>query len=112
MLSKTKRLNLKKDFVWVRAQSIKVETENLKLFLRKGENITPRVGIALTTAIFKKANLRNKARRIVSLAIEELYSQLPEGTNLIIMPKIGVLTSSKEDLIVELKNAKSLNLFN
>lgn len=111
MLPKSLRLNLKKDFLWVKSQSKKAETNNLKLFLREGENNTPKVGIALTGRFFKNASQRNKAKRIVSAAIKSLYSQLPTGSNLIIMPKGGVLTSSKEDLVVELKNVKNYSFF-
>ncbi len=112
MLSKGKLLNLKKDFVWVRSDSKKVDSKNFKIFLRSGENLVPKVGVALSSSFFKKAYQRNAVKRLVLGAVEDIYGDLAQGSNLIIIPKVGVLSSSKEDLIVELKNVKGINLFN
>lgn len=109
MLSKKKRLNLKKDFKWVAAGK-RLETPYLKLFIKLGDNHEPRVGIALSARSFPKAVGRNRARRITSAAFEALYSSLPQNTNILALPKAGVIAVKSGDLLLDLeavlKNAK------
>ena len=112
MLKKSKRLNLKKDFKWV-AKGKKVESKYLKLFIRIGENTTPRVGIALSSKTFKKATERNRAKRLVSQAFQSIYSSLPKNINIVALPKIGVLDVKSAmvllDLEAVLKNEKIID---
>lgn len=70
----------------------------------------PLVGISLSKKYFQGAVERNKARRLVSRAIEVLYPNLPKGLNLIIMPKTKVLSASIDEIVGELKNVKILNI--
>lgn len=107
MLPKSKRLNLKVSFKWV-ASGNKSETPSLKLLFREGENIFPLVGIAMSSKTFNKASLRNRAKRLASAAIEEVYSTLKKNINLVIMPKYTCLEKKPEDLIRELKNVKNI----
>lgn len=112
MLSKDKRLNLKKDFKWVAAGQ-RLESKYLKLFFKSGNNQTPRVGIAGSSKTFKKATERNRARRLTSKAFESLYSKLPNNINIVALPKAGV-TSVKSGLVLldletALKNAKIID---
>lgn len=97
MLPKSKRLNLKTDFKWVAAGQ-KTENNFVKVFFRLGSNSLPRIGIALSKSNFKKAVERNRARRLISKGFEELYSRLPEGINIIAMPKENVLKLSGEEV--------------
>lgn len=108
MLPKSKRLNLKKDFKWV-AQGKRLETVNFKLFFRYGENTQPKVAVATSSQLFKKATQRNKAKRTAFKALQEVYPALQRGTNLVIMPKSAVLEKSVKELTEELKNVQSLN---
>lgn len=107
MLAKSKRLNLKKSFKWV-AQGRSIQTKNLKLMFRDGENSSALVGIALSGSQFKKAHDRNRARRLTSKAIEELYPQLPKGVNLVIIPRAGVLETKIDLLKKEIEDVKAL----
>lgn len=102
MLSKDKRLNLKKDFKWV-ASGEKVGSDTVKLFYRFGDNSTPRVGIAVSSSVYKKAVDRNRVRRLLSTAFESLYNQLPKAVNIIVMPKEGVITLSAEGVLNHIK---------
>ena len=86
MLSKDKRLNLKKDFKWVAAGK-KLETRYLKLFVRFGENAIPKIGVAVTTKFFRRATDRNRAKRLVFAAFEPLYMKLPNNINIVALPK-------------------------
>lgn len=90
MLSKDKRLNLKKDFRWVAAGE-KVANSSVGLFFRFGDNPYPKVGIAVSKANFKKAVERNRVRRLVSRGFELLYSQLPPNINIVVLPKPDIL---------------------
>ena len=101
MLSKEKRLNLKRDFKWVAAGS-KVEDQLVKIFYRLGENNFPRLGIEVSSKNFKKAVERNRARRLTSVAFEHLYPNLPQKINMVALPKSGVLRLKSEDLIKDL----------
>jgi len=80
----------------------------MRVMFREGENEVPLIGIALTTKYFKKATLRNRAKRLVSTAIQTLYPRLRKGLNLVIMPKSQILDKKPEQLVEELKNVKDL----
>lgn len=108
MLPKQKRLNLTQDYKWV-ASGKRIETSSFKLFLKFGENTTPKIGVALSKQSFNKANLRNQAKRISLLAVESLYEMLPNNLNLVIMPKSVCLEKSVENLKEELLNVKDFN---
>ncbi len=105
MLPKSQRLNLKKDFKWVAAGK-KLETPSFKLMFTFNQTNLPKIGIALNSSYFKKAVLRNRARRLTSQAVQQVYQNLPSGLNLVIMPKLGVLDQSVETLTQELKNVE------
>lgn len=107
MLPKSKRVNLKREYQWIR-QGKKIETASFKCFYRMGVNNFPRVGIALSTRIFKKAVLRSKAKRVTSKIIENLYPGLQTNLNLVIMPKLGVLEKDNDLLKNEILLIKEL----
>ena len=102
MLPKSKRLNLKKDFKWV-ASGKKLETKYLKLFIKFGENTSPRVGIATSSKSFKKATERNRARRLVSAAFESTIYHLPSTINIVALPKSSVLDVKSNDVLLDLE---------
>lgn len=102
MLAKSKRLNLKRDFKWV-ASGKKIETKFAKLFIRIGDNEFPKVGIALSSSLFKRATERNKARRVLSAALESLYSKLPQSINIVALPKPGILKVKSADVFLDLE---------
>lgn len=108
MLPKDKRLNLKKDFKWV-ASGQKAENDLTKLFFKFGENPFPLVGIAVSSAVFKKAVDRNRARRLISTGIENFYRQLTPGVNIVLLPKSGVLNVSSNEVISSLKQLLEKN---
>lgn len=102
MLPKSQRLNLKKDFKWVAAGE-KLETRYLKLFIIFGTNEIPKVGIAVSSKYFGKASMRNRARRLTSAAFEALYSALPKGVNILVLPKAGILRVKSQDVLLDLE---------
>lgn len=102
MLPKHQRLNLKKDFKWV-ASGKKIDSKYVKLFIRIGDNTNPRIGIATSSSIFKKATERNKARRLISASLEPLYSKLPKSINIIALPKIGIDKVKSGDVLLDLE---------
>lgn len=115
MLSKDKRLNLKKDFSWV-ASGKKLESKFLKLFIKYGEDTSPKIGIALSGKSFKTAVLRNKAKRLTSFAFEQIYNNLPNSINIVALPKRGILEVKSdlvfEDLSLLITNEKIINIAN
>jgi ribonuclease P protein component len=103
MLPKPQRLNLKKDFKWV-ASGKSLDTKYAKLFLRVGQNQTPRLGIASSSKNFKQAVDRNRARRIFSAAFEPLFSKLIiSGLNIVALPKQAILSVKSGDVLLELE---------
>lgn len=102
MLPKPKRLNLKKDFKWV-ASGKKIETKFARLFIRTGGNEFPRIGIAVSSSFFKKATDRSRARRVLSAALELLYSKLPQSINIVALPKTGILKVKSSDVFLDLE---------
>ncbi len=107
MLSRHKRLNLSLEFKTI-AKSDRAETPNLKIYFQKTDSDLTRIGIALSKNYFKNSVLRNRAKRIVSKTIEDLYNDLPKGLNLVIMPKSGVLTLSSVELGKEILSVKRI----
>ncbi len=109
MLPKSQRLNLKTDFKWV-ASGKKIESKFAKLFIKTGDNAFPRIGIAVSSKYFKKATDRNRARRLVSQALQTTYYQLPTTINIVALPKTGILEVKSADVLADLaeslKNAK------
>jgi ribonuclease P protein component len=106
MLAKNQRLNLKTNFRWV-ASGQSFTSRNFKLFYRLGENDHPLVGVSIVSAQFKKANLRNSAKRICFKMVREHYDQLHKNINLVIMPRAQVLELPPEELSREFQNAIS-----
>lgn len=106
MLPKSQRLNLKLKFKWV-ASGKSLTSPNFKLFYRLGENTNPLIGVSIVSAQFKKAVLRNKAKRICFDLAGALYDRLPNNINLVIMPRTQILQKSKESLEEEFKDAVS-----
>lgn len=102
MLSKGKRLNLKKDFKRV-ASGKQLETRYLKLFVIFRDNEIPKVGIATSSSVFKKSSDRNRARRLTSAAFESIYANLPAQINIVALPKQGILGVKSGDVLMDLK---------
>lgn len=102
MLSGDKRLNLAKDFKWV-AAGRRLETKYLKLFVKSGDNQTPRVGVAVSSKVFKKATERNRAKRLTSAVFEALFLHLPGTINIVALPKAGVLRVKSGDVLSDLE---------
>ncbi len=103
MLSKDKRLNLKKDFKWVASGGKSIDTKFTKLFVRIGDNSQAKVGIAVSAKNFKKANDRNRARRLASAAFESLYLSLPKNVNIVALPKAIVTGVKTGDVLLDLE---------
>lgn len=112
MLPKSQRLNLKTDFKWVAAGK-KLETKYLKLFVKTGDNVTPRIGIAVSGKSFKKAHERNRARRLVAEAFQAIVYCLPSTANIVALPKEGILSVKSGTVLLDLeevlKNEKLIN---
>lgn len=104
MLPKSQRLNLKKDFKWV-AVGKKIESKFLTLFIKTGDNVTPRIGIAVSGRSFKKAHERNRARRLVAQAFQSTVYRLPSTANIVALPKEGILSVKSNDVLLDLEQA-------
>ncbi len=112
MLPKSSRLNLRLQFSKV-ARGRRTETPHFKLFyLHTPEPSPALVGISMSKKQLNKAHDRNRARRIASQAIENLYHRLPIGLQLVIMPKTAVISRSPQQLQKELEHVKDLHLAN
>ncbi len=103
MLPKHHRLNLKTDFSRV-IKGRRIETPHLIFYLRSNDSELLRVGISIRTKNFGKAHNRNRARRLTSQAIQNIYDSLPKKQDLIIMPKSGVLDIPVDSLTKEIAN--------
>lgn len=106
MFPKNQRLNLKTHFRFVASGKF-LTSRNFKLFYRLGENQAPLIGVSIVSAQFKKANLRNRAKRICFKLAGDSYDQLHKNLNLVIMPKAQVLDLPPEQLRQEFQNAIS-----
>lgn len=104
MLARSKRLNLKKDFKWVCAGK-KIETKFATLYIKTGDNVSPRIGIALSSKRLKQASQRNRAKRLLSQAFQSAYYQLPTAINIVALPKAGVIKVKSNDVLSDLEQA-------
>lgn len=102
MLPKSQRLNLKKDFKWV-ATGNKLETRYLRLFIKTGDNVTPKIGIAVSGKSFKKAHERNRAKRLAAEAFQSTAYRLPPTVNIVALPKEGILSVKSNDVLLDLE---------
>lgn len=85
------------------ASGQRLENQNLKLFLKFGSSPIPRVGISISSSVFKQAVERNRARRLVSTGFENLYQQLPANLNIIAMPKLNCFELSSNEIKIDLE---------
>lgn len=108
MLPRNNRLNLKVDFKWV-SSGKRLEAVWAKLFFRLGQVKNPRVGIATSSKVFKRAVDRNRARRLLSKGFENLYDNLIEGVNIVALPKDKILSMTAVELEKELKDILDKN---
>ena len=102
MLSKDSRLNLKIDFKRLITGKL-IDSKYAKLYIKLGDNNFPKVGIATSSKIFKKAVKRNRARRLISAAIEPLYKKFPLNINILALPKAGILSVKSGDILLNLE---------
>lgn len=103
MLPKKNRLNLNSDFQWA-ATGKKLDTKFARIFIKTGDNTSPRVGIAVSGKVFKKAHERNKARRLVSQALQSVYSKLPGSINILALPKHHILEVKSSEVLLDLES--------
>ena len=123
MLPKLSRLNLKKDFERI-ASGKRLETKYMRLYFREGDpsahsddsgqaSSGPRIGIASSSKVFRKAVDRNRARRLTSSVFESIYTHLPTRLNIVALPKMSILgvksTDVLEDLEKKLRDEKIIN---
>lgn len=97
MLPKLNRLNLKFQFKEI-VTGKKIPHRFGNVYIKYGDNLEPKIGIALTTKTFKKAHERNKAKRVISAAFEKLLPQLSKDINILVVPNSGVLEVKSEEL--------------
>ncbi len=102
MLPHPQRLNLKKDFKWVVSGKF-LDFKFAKIYIKLGDNKDPKFGIAISSKNFKQATDRNRARRIMSSAIQPLYSRFPQSLNMILLPKTAILSVKSGDVLLELE---------
>lgn len=103
MLPKNKRLNLRTEYKSVVAGAARKEGRFLSLFLKIGENDFSRVGISLSGKTLKRSHERNRARRLVSSAVEAIYTELPVNASIIITPKPEILNQKSQAVKEDLK---------
>ncbi len=102
MLPKNSHLNLKIDFKRLISGKF-IDSKYAKLYIKMGDEEKVRVGIATSSKIFRKAVERNRARRLVSAALEKLYKKLPLKLNILALPKVSILGVKSRDILVNLE---------
>lgn len=107
VIPKSNRLNISKNFNWVRAGA-KYEGKYTKLLFRLGENSSPKIGVAVASKEFRGSVLRVKAKRVSFDLAKLIYNRLLPSVNLVIIPKQGVLRASKDELLQDINDTKNL----
>lgn len=104
MLSKKLRLNLKIDFKRM-ISGKKIETKFSRIFIQTSRIVSPRIGIALSGKVFKQATERHRAKRLLSVAFESLYDSLPQGLEILTLPKANITSVKSAEVQSDLKAA-------
>lgn len=107
MLPKSARLNLKTSFKWVRSGR-SLDDKFCRIFLREGDNQIPKIGISTSSKVFKNATDRNRSRRLLSAAVQEIYPRLSKNINIVMMPKVNIVDSTSGEISASLKNTLGL----
>jgi len=109
MLSKINRLTREVDFALVKAKGIVFQEKDFALAVMNRGAGDSRFGFVISTRISKKANKRNKAKRILREVVQKTLPDLKKGYDVIFLAKGGVLDLDKAKAEIEvgraLKNA-------
>ncbi|MBI4039471.1 ribonuclease P protein component [Candidatus Daviesbacteria bacterium] len=101
MLPKSKRLNLKTDFQKIVKTGTRYSHGWFSLFIGQANNT--KVGIAVGVKITKKANRRNRMRRLISAACQRLLPKLSHKASLLFIARkdFSNHSSSEVEEIIE-----------
>jgi|HubBroStandDraft_4_1064222.scaffolds.fasta_scaffold133719_1 ribonuclease P protein component len=100
---KSARLLSSADYKHVRKNSIRLFGEQVSIDVHRGKRASVKLGITVSRK-FGKAHLRNRFKRTVREAFREIYLSLPQGLELNISPRRQDIYSSKQEILVDLKN--------
>ncbi|MGC9031398.1 MAG: ribonuclease P protein component [Minisyncoccia bacterium] len=103
MLSSQYRLKKKKDIQKVLGKGIMLYGKNINIKFLKSENVLPRFCITTNKKIFKKAVLRNRAKRRIRAALFKIIFEIPGYYDIVIFPQKTILFEKFENLIKEFK---------
>lgn len=81
----------------------KLDSKFVTIFARIGDNPCPKIGIALSGKVFKRAVDRSRAKRLASGAFEPLYEKLSANINIVALPKASILSVKSGDVLLELE---------
>lgn len=109
MLAKINRLTSEKDFIVVKSGGTVFQEKDFALAVMDRGEGESRFGFVISTKISKKANQRNKAKRILREVVQKNLHKIKKGYDVIFLAKSGVLDLDKakaeEEVGRALKNA-------
>ena len=70
---------------------------------RENELLFNRFTIIVSRKIDKRAVVRNRIRRLISSCLEELYSELSQGNDIVLVVKRGAINKSRQDFFSMIK---------
>ena len=107
MLAQLRRLRLERDIVRVYKKGRSGSAANLHAKSLKTGWPTARVAIVVSKKVSKKAVVRNKIRRRVSAAVEELWNQLVPGYDVVVTVRDDISDAAASDLQKQVAQALS-----
>lgn len=103
MLPILNRVTLTSDFYKLKKFGKRVSSANFSISYLKDENLSNSIfSVIVSKVIAKKANRRNKLKRITKSLLIKNKSKLPDNIKVLIFPKYTVLTTKNRDLEVEI----------
>lgn len=105
MLARAYRLRTKQDFDRVFRSGTSRKTRIFRLSLAKNTLEHSRFGIVIPNKVIKGAVERNRKKRQIRAAIQELLVSLPQNCDIVVFAQPGLVDATYTDIVQELSNA-------
>jgi len=99
------RITLTSDFYKLKKFGKRISSKNFSISFLKDETLNESLfSVIVSKVISKKANKRNKIKRITKSLIIKNLSNLPKNLKVLIFPKFSVLSTKNRELEAEILN--------
>jgi ribonuclease P protein component len=99
------RITLTSDFYKIKKFGKRIASQSFSISFLKDDSLKESLfSVFVSKVISKKANRRNKIKRIIKHLVIKNRSQLPRNIKVLIFPKLNVINTKNRELELELLN--------